>query len=311
MYTSTMGREGGASSTRGCVGVASIAVAVNVAVQGTPAAAPGDSVHFTASGDFSSSSQALAVLSQIGTIKPDMHLALGDLSYGTTGAEQSWCDLVVPRVGAGFPFELISGNHEMNGQNGNINEFSACLPNQLPGLVGVYGREWYVDYPQTDPLVRFVMISPNLSFTVGGAYNYTAGSPHYNWTASAIDGARSRSIPWVVVGMHKPCLTMGEYLCEPGPDIQNLLISKKVDLVLSGHEHLYQRTKQLALGPQCAARRPPARSTPTASSTATPSLTKGAGTVFVTAGTGGQALRPVHNDTDLEAPYFSAGPAPT
>ena len=72
---------------------------------------------------------------------PDLNLALGDLSYGATGAEQAWCDFVTARVGAGFPFELLAGNHESNGQNGNINDFSACLPNQLPGVVGTYGRQ--------------------------------------------------------------------------------------------------------------------------------------------------------------------------
>ena len=45
------------------------------------------------------------------------------------------------RSAPGYPFELLSGNHESNGQNGNINDFSACLPNQLPGVVGTYGRQ--------------------------------------------------------------------------------------------------------------------------------------------------------------------------
>ena len=47
------------------------------------------------------------------------------------------------RVGNGFPFELISGNHESAGNlDGDINNFSACLSNQLPGAVGTYGRQW-------------------------------------------------------------------------------------------------------------------------------------------------------------------------
>ena len=41
------------------------------------------------------------------------------------------------------------------------------------------------------------------------------------------------------------------YACEPGADLTNLLLPKKVDLVLTGHEHIYQRTKQLALGAGC------------------------------------------------------------
>jgi PKD repeat protein len=267
------------------------------------AAADEPTVHFTAAGDYAASTNAQAVLTKIGEINPDLNLALGDLSYGVTGTEQSWCDLVTQRVGAGFPFELVAGNHESNGINGNINDFAACLPNQLPGVVGTYGRQWYVDVPKQDPLVRFVMISPALTFP-NGTDQYTVGSPRYAWTAAAIDGARTASIPWVVVGMHKPCLSVGQYGCDPGADLLNLLISKRVDLVLSGHEHLYQRTKQLALGSGCTSVVPGVVDADCIVD-GDADLVKGAGTVFATVGTGGIAQRPVFPD-DTEAPYFAA-----
>jgi len=131
------------------------AALIGSTVQPRTAATPG-TVHFTASGDIAARAESAAVLSQVDALDPDLHLALGDLSYGATGAEQTWCDFVTARVGAGFPFELISGNHESDGLNGNINDFSACLPNQLPGAVGTYGRQYYVDVPAVNPLVRFV-----------------------------------------------------------------------------------------------------------------------------------------------------------
>jgi PKD repeat protein len=284
-------------------------VASGQAPQAVPAPAsalvldnPG-TVHFTASGDISSGSDAVATLSQIGSIDPDLHFALGDLSYGTTGAEEAWCDFVTSRVGAGFPFELISGNHESNGMNGNINDFSACLPNQLPGLVGTYGRQYYVDVPEVNPLVRFVMISPALTFP-DGLWSYAAGTPRYQWTASAIDGARADGIPWVVVGLHRPCLTIGQYGCDSGADLMNLLVSKRVDLVLGGHEHLYARSKQLAHGASCASIVPDAYD-PGCVRDSDNSFTKGAGTVFAIAGTGGTPLRDV-NIGDVEGPYFAA-----
>lgn len=260
-------------------------------------------VRFTAAGDFAASTNARAVLGTIGQIDPDLTLALGDLSYAATGAEQAWCDLVTGYVGAGSAFELVAGNHESDGINGNINDFSACLPNQLPGLVGTYGRQWYVDVPAADPLVRFVMVSPGLNFP-DGAYTYTAGSPRYTWTAAAIDGARAAAIPWVVVGMHKPCLSIGQYGCDSGADLNNLLVAKRVDLVLSGHEHLYQRTKQLALSDACPSLVPGTADTDCIAD-ADADLAKGAGTVFATVGTGGIAQRPVVPD-DPEALYFAA-----
>lgn len=265
-------------------------------------AVPGQ-LHVTTAGDYSTSPEAAGVLSRVGTIQADLHLALGDLSYGATGTEQAWCDLVTSRTGTGFPFELVSGNHESNGQNGNINDFAACLPNQLPGVVGSYGRQYYVDVPQQNPLVRFVMISPGIPFS-DGTWDYSVGSPRYNWTAAAIDGARAASIPWVVAGMHTPCISVGQYVCASGTPITNLLLSKKVDLVLNGHEHVYQRSKQLATSLGCTGLAADVYNTACVRDSDN-ALDKGAGTVFTTIGTGGVELRDV-NAADAEAPYFAA-----
>lgn len=261
-------------------------------------------VRFTAAGDFGATANTRGVLGGMADAGADLHLALGDLSYGTTGEEQAWCDLVTSELGVGTAFELLSGNHESNGLNGNINDFSACLPNQLPGLVGTYGRQYYVDVPQQDPLVRFVMISPNLGFPNQPQWNYPAGSARYQWTSDTIDDARAKGVPWVVVGMHKPCQTIGQYACDIGPALSNLMLEKKVDLVLHGHEHIYQRTKQLALGGGCTAL-PVESYEPACVADADSQVVKGRGTVFATVGTGGTPLRAI-NTADPEAGYFAA-----
>ena len=64
-------------------------------------AVPGQ-LRVTAAGDYSATAEADGVLTRVGAIKPDLHLALGDLSYGATGAEQAWCDFVTSRTGAGI-----------------------------------------------------------------------------------------------------------------------------------------------------------------------------------------------------------------
>ncbi|HET7399308.1 MAG TPA: PKD domain-containing protein [Intrasporangium sp.] len=264
-------------------------------------AVPGE-VHFTAAGDYANSPQTQLVLDKVAETAPDLNLALGDLSYGVTGQESAWCDLVVSKVGAGFPFELIAGSHESGGMNGNINDFSACLPNQLPGLVGTYGRQWYADVPETNPLVRFIGISPDLTFP-DGTWSYAAGTARYAWTANAIDAARAKGVRWVVVGLHKPCISVGQYTCGGNTDITNLLVDKRVDLVLNGHEHLYQRTHQLRLGAACPGI-VPGTFDPDCVADGDATMMRGAGTVFATVGTGGVALRDA-SPADPEAPYFA------
>lgn len=275
------------------------------AVGGTPTEAADPSVSFSAAGDYGMNVNGDAVLRGMRTSGNDLTLALGDMlgAGGVTGTEQTFCDYVTARVGAGYPFELIAGNHD-NGSNGNINDFSACLPNQLPGLVGTYGRQYYVDYPQDDPLVRFVMVSPNMAFNGASAWFYGAGSARYAWTAAAIDGARDAGIPWVVAGMHYQCLSVGMYDCPMGADLADLFVAKRVDLVLTGHEHLYQRTKQLAHGTGCT-RLTIGGYQAACVADADSALTKGAGTVFLTVGLGGVQNRTV-NQADPEAPYFAA-----
>ncbi len=264
---------------------------------GTASATGGTaSVRFSALGDINSTGASDAVLRSIGDRHDNFTLALGDLSYGDNGSEGAWCRFVTERVGADHPFELVSGNHESNGENGHIDRFAQCLPNRLPGLMGTYGRQWYVDQPATHPLVRVVMISPALDFG-HGEWSYAKGTPHYDWLRSAVTGAREAGIPWVVVGMHKPCLSVGNYECDPGADVVDLMLDTGVDLVLTGHEHLYQRTQPLAFGEGCPTIRP-GRFDPAC-------VTPEGGTTFITVGTGGTPLRDVH-EADSERGYFAA-----
>jgi acid phosphatase type 7 len=263
----------------------------------SPSASTGAaSVRFSVLGDIGSTAASDAVLRSIAGRDDDFTLAVGDLSYGDDGEERTWCRFVTTRVGATHPFELVSGNHESDGANGDIDRFVRCLPNRLPGLVGSYGRQWYVDQPATNPLVRVVMISPALDFG-HGSWSYDDGTTHQAWLKGAVTGARAAGIPWVVVGMHKPCLSVGNYECDPGRDVVDLLLDTGVDLVVTGHEHLYQRTKPLALGAGCRSVRP-GRFTPECVATT-------GGTTFVTVGTGGTGLRDVHG-SDPERRYFTA-----
>lgn len=187
---------------------------------------------FTAAGDYGSSKDTTATLDLIARSDADFNLALGDLSYADV-PETEWCDYVRSRVGETFPFQLVAGNHEDDfGEDGHITEFAACLPDKMDSA-GNYPEEYYFDYRG---LARFIMISPDLTIDEKH-YFYGDSNKHYDWLAETIDDARAAGIPWVVVGMHKNCLSVGAYYCNIYQELMSLLVKKKVDLVLHAHDH--------------------------------------------------------------------------
>ena len=253
---------------------------------------------FTAAGDHANGSNFRATLDQVRATGARFHIALGDNSY-SAGSETTWCNEFFTR---GIRAVLISGNHDTGNVSagGNIDVYKTkpgCTFG-LGTLTGNYGHQYYFDYPQTGtPLARFILIKPDIGGSV--TYGYSANQPGYTFTRDAIDSARSAGIKWIIVSMHKNCITTGQKSCEIGTDIVNLLINKKVDLVLQGHDHNYQRSHALScmttgsVNPGCIA-----------DSGTDGAYTKGAGTVFIIIGTGGQGLYTVHG-SDSEAGYFA------
>jgi hypothetical protein len=265
-------------------------------------AAPQADLTFTAVGDLGGTANTDGVLAGIANAGTDFHLALGDLSYGSYAPESAWCSYVQSHVGTTFPFELGAGNHDMDAQpTGDINNFVVCLPDRIGSLTGTYGKEYYFDVQN---LARVIFISPDLTLD-GETYSYNSGTPHYAWLVNAIESARSANVPWVIVGMHKNCISTGVKSCEIGSALFNLLVSEKVDLVLQGHDHNYQRSKQLALNANCTAIVPGQfNAACVVDDGADHAYDKGAGMVVNIVGTGGQSLYG-SNPFDTEAGYFA------
>jgi hypothetical protein len=219
---------------------------------------------------------------------------LGDLSYA--GApESAWCDFVKAHVGPTFPFELIAGNHDADNAPAHIQNFTPCLPDRIGGVVGTYGKEYYFDYLG---LARVISLVPNLRLD-GQLISYAKGTPHAAFVAQAIDDARTKGLPWVIVAMHEPCQGINrQFACYPGGnDLVDLLVSKKVDLVLQGHYHDYQRGKQLAISPSCPTIPVQAFNSACIKNDGRKGVyQKGAGTVFMIVGTGGDSLGPIDLD---------------
>jgi hypothetical protein len=209
---------------------------------------------FAAAGDLAARRATRQSLALLDRSPADFFVALGDLAYGDIAPESAWCDYVrdrLPSKGASFPFELLAGNHESDpGRHGLLRNYAECLPDQL-GASGVYGAQYAFTYPAEQPTARFVMVSPGLTVD-GHRYDYAAGTPDRAWLRDQLRQAREAG-QWLVVGMHLPCLTTGADHpgCESGRAVHNLVLRGGADLLLVGHNHVYERSKQIDLSRSC------------------------------------------------------------
>ncbi len=261
----------------------------------TTTTTPEIALTFAAGGDLGATERTSEVLTAIGESTAEFMLGIGDLSYSHIEPESAWCDWASERLGADVPMQVVVGNHEDDGgPDGLIGNFAACMPDRM-NSTGKYGVQYYFD---VDTTMRIIMLAADTRVD-GEKYNYDPGSDQEKWLIDAIRQARQSGTRWVVVGAHKPCLTVGQKECESGEHLAQLLVDEGVDLVLYGHDHNYQRTHQLScvtvnsFDPACVADDDDEH-------------VAGDGTVFVVAGVTGRTSLYKVSANDSEAPYFAA-----
>ena len=277
--------------------------------------APPTAFSFAAGGDMGYNPMAAATIKSIAAVGVDFALHLGDMAYDQIYPESAWCDFIKdPRNGVGpdFPYQIVAGGHDLGKGPGPaaqyrtlIDNYVTCLPDRM-GSTGTYGKEYFFDHPAAAPLMRVIMISPSITMPDGTEYDYSPGTIHHQWLVDAIEGARAAGIRWIAVGMARNCISTGEKRCEIGLDLFNLLVDKRVDLILQGHEHGYARSRQLSTSPACPAI--PVNKVVAAcfaDNGTGDTYVKGQGPIVVIAGTLGIGLRPM-NKADSEAGAFRA-----
>ncbi|HEY7499241.1 MAG TPA: metallophosphoesterase [Vicinamibacterales bacterium] len=283
------------------------AAAISVLVVGARAQPPA-TFTFGAAGDFTRGPNFQATAAAVKARNPDFMLGLGDYSYEDDG-EEPWCKYWTSQDGLNYKnLILVAGNHDTDESlGGDIPEYIKYCGQPFK-TVGVYGRQFYFDYPFDAPLVRFIMISPGVKGDTGMLDpDYKAGSAGFKFTAGAIDDARKRGIKWIVVGMHKNYISTlkksNEISEDAGNTFMTMLFDKRVDLILQGHEHGYERSKQLATNTSTCRVLRPNEFNPACVADSDDAFVKGAGTVIDVLGTGGKDLRVLQED-DTERPYF-------
>ena len=215
-----------------------------------------------------------AVLSGMGRETGAAAWIVGDLAYAPS-RETEYCRYVQDRIPGGA--QLTPGNHEAGpNPDGLFAAYAACLPDRW-SVVGDYRTgHWYADRGP----YRLISIAPTIALPTG-TLTYSRGTPEREQLKDWIDAAQAAG-RWVIVAMHHPCLTVGAHGCSSDPTITDMLIGKRVPLVVAGHDHNYSRSHQLtgtAAAPVVVDR--------------DGTFAAGAGSVLVTVGAGGHNARTV------------------
>ncbi|GAA2633317.1 hypothetical protein Adu01nite_13610 [Paractinoplanes durhamensis] len=245
---------------------------------------------FTAFGDQGVSPHALHNDGQIAAERPAFHLHAGDLCYADSSGQGRIDDLYNPlrwdqflaqteSVAASVPWMATLGNHDMeavyspNGYGGQLArwEFPGNGPAKGVGVYSfIYGNVGVVSLDAND-----------ISFEVQVNRGYTGGE-QTRWLTERLKWLREQDdVDFIVVFFHYCAYSTTEAHASDGA-VRNMWVplfdKYHVDLVINGHNHVYERADVLKGGE--------AKKTPIGS-TVHPWAD---GTTYITAGAGGRGL---------------------
>ena len=237
---------------------------------------------FAALGDMGASAAGLEITNRVIQAAPDLVFFVGDLCYAdrlggaaeplyVTGALpglqdlttwDAWLAQIEPSARR-TPWMFTPGNHEMEVGQGPLGYDGFLARMAVPNP--------YYSFRYQN--VGFVALDANdVSHEITHNRGYTAGAQDA-WLAATLVGLRADpAVDFIVVGFHH-CMycTNTVHGSDGGPRKRwgPLFDQHAVDLVVNGHNHSYERTHPVRAGKRATA-----------------------GTVYVTAGAGGQAAYP-------------------
>lgn len=214
-------------------------------------------------GDFGCEENAINTLKKIKEKQPELFIALGDLSYKSSG--KCW---FTQTSDLNNKTRIVFGNHEVN------DEGSPSLVNEYKKH---YGISDYYSFNFHD--IHFLMMNSEIIFGLN--------SPQYKFVKRDLESASSnRTIEWIIVSFHQPVYT------SPSKHSANMTLREiyhplfdknKVDLVIQAHNHNYQRTYPILFNETNS-------DNPNVTSREKNSYTNPNGEIFLIVGTGGKGL---------------------
>jgi hypothetical protein len=215
---------------------------------------------FTAFGDQGTTYDAVATSNLILANSPAFHLHAGDVSYAENGGSGLLTDSYDPRAwdsyfvetaatAASVPWMISLGNHEMeawyspDGYGADVDRFD--FPGNGPSVCpGTY----YFTYGN----VAVISLDPNdVSYEIPANFGYSGGS-QTTWLGQTLSALRSDpKVDFIVVFFHHCAYCTCTTHSSEGGVRQfwtPLFDQYQVDLVINGHNHIYERTDPIRAG---------------------------------------------------------------
>ncbi len=228
-------------------------VTANATFRTAPAAA--GPFTFTAFGDEGTTVAAATIVARVAKAQPQVHLVAGDLCYADGSGQglasdlmklpqwDKWLRLIEPAA-AQVPWMTTVGNHEMEAGFGlqGYDGYLARFARPDTGAVGCPAT-YHFRYGS----VAFIQVDSNdVSYEIPHNLGYSAGAQDA-WLASVLSGYRApgSGVDFIVVAMHHCAYnTSRGHGSEGGVRDRWVALFDQygVDLVISGHNHSYERT---------------------------------------------------------------------
>ncbi|CAN1173200.1 Purple acid phosphatase 2 [Linum perenne] len=180
---------------------------------------------------------------------PQTLLYLGDLSYADQYPEHesmlrwdTWGRFVERSV-AYQPWIWIAGNHEIvfAPEIGEIEPFKH------------YVNRYHIPFKpsgSTSPLWYSIKRASAYIIALSSYSAYGKGSPQWFWLRAELPKVNRTETPWLIVMVHAPWYNSYNYHYMEGESMrvvyESMLVDARVDIVLAGHVHAYERSERVS-----------------------------------------------------------------
>lgn len=202
---------------------------------------------------------------QINTMNPDLVIGVGDHNYKDSGSASEYESTYSSILSK---WKFTKGNHD------DDNSSKKSFFRSHHGITDSSSRYWYSFNHQN---IHFLVMSSEDSFSIGSDQNTFVN-------ADLQDAKNDGAIKWIVAIIHRPWFSSTSKHPQNEGDIvekyMSIFISAGVNLILTGHNHNYQRTHPLRYNSSDP-------DNPITEQTGTDTYTKGSWLIHIIEGRGG------------------------